>query len=86
MDSVDSRGGLSHLHFFRGFFLTYFWLRWVFIAAQGLSLVEANGGYSSLRCVGFSLQWLLLLQHVGSRAHGLQWLWHAGSVVVACSL
>ena len=39
----------------------YFWLRWVFVAARGLSLVAVSGGYSSLRCVGFSLRWLLLL-------------------------
>ena len=26
----------------------YFWLRWVFVAARGLSLVAASGGYSSL--------------------------------------
>ena len=53
----------------------YFWLRWVFVAVCGLSLVVASGGSSSLRCMGFSLQWLLLLQNTGSR--------HAGSVVVA---
>ena len=40
----------------------YFWLCWVFVAVCGLSLVAASGGYSSLRCMGFSLQWLLLLQ------------------------
>ena len=34
----------------------YFWLRWVFVAARGLSLVVASGGYSSLQCAGFSLQ------------------------------
>ena len=56
----------------------YFWLRWVFVAAHGLSLVVASGGYSSLWCVGFSLQWLLLLQSTGSR--------HVGSVVVAHGL
>ena len=27
-------------------------------------------GYSSLRCMGFSLQWLLLLQSMGSRCAG----------------
>ena len=27
----------------------YFWLHWVFVAAGGLSLVAASGGYSSLR-------------------------------------
>ena len=50
----------------------YFWQHWVFVAVHGLSLVEESGGYSSLQCVGFSLQWLLLLQSMGSeigRAH-----------------
>ena len=31
----------------------YFWLRGVFIAARGLSLVAVRGGYSSLRQAGF---------------------------------
>ena len=35
---------------------------------SGFSLVVASGGYSSLRCEGFSLLWLLLLQSTGSRA------------------
>ena len=56
----------------------YLWLRWVFVAARGLSLVAESGGYSSLQCAGFSLQWLLLLRSTGSR--------HVGSVVVACGL
>ena len=56
----------------------YFCLHWVFVAAHGLSLVVASGGYSSLRCAGFSMQWLLLLWSTGSR--------HAGSVVVAHGL
>ena len=34
----------------------YFWLRWVFVAVRRLSLVAASGGYSSLRCAGFSFQ------------------------------
>ena len=41
----------------------YFWLRWVFTAARGLSLVAASGGYSSLR-------WRLLLWSTGSRCTG----------------
>ena len=49
------------------FIFFYFWLHWVFVAAHRLSLVVASGGYSLLQCVGFSLQWLLLL---GSRALG----------------
>ena len=54
------------------FFLSLFiWLHWVFIAALRLSLVEVSGGYSLLRFMGFSLQCLLLLQSMGSRASGL---------------
>ena len=49
----------------------YFWLLWVFIAAHGLSLVAVKGGYSLLRCAGFSLRWLLLLRSTGSK-RGLQ--------------
>ena len=48
----------------------YFWLRWVFVAARGLSLVAVSGGYSSLRCTGFSLRWLPLLQKTVSRCTG----------------
>ena len=48
----------------------YFWLSWVFVAARGLSLVVVSGSYSSLRCAGFSLRWLLLLWSMGSRHVG----------------
>ena len=46
----------------------------VFLAALGLRycagcLVAASRGYS-LQCVGFLLQWLLLLQSTGSRHSG----------------
>ena len=58
-----------YLLFFNYLFI-YFWLHWVFVAARGLSLVAASGGYSSLRCTGFSLQWLLLFQSTGSRCTG----------------
>ena len=57
-----------------GLFLNFlkfgFWLHWVFVAARGLSLVAASGGYSSLWCAGFSLPWLLLLRSTGSRCVG----------------
>ena len=52
------------------FVFVYFWLRWVFIAVCGLSLVAVSGGYSSLWCVGFSLRWLLLLRSTGCRHTG----------------
>ena len=51
-------------------YLINFWLSWVFVAACGLSLVAASGGYSSLWCAGFLLQWLLLLQSMGCRRVG----------------
>ena len=60
---------ISFLKFYL-FYLIYFWLCWVFIAEHGLSLVAASGGYSSLRCTGFSLRWLLLLRSTGSRHVG----------------
>ena len=76
------------------FLINLFWLHWVFIAVCGLSLVATVGGYSSLQCVGFLLQWLLLLRSTGSRCIGFSscgtwakelWLrglvapWHVGS-------
>ena len=39
----------------------FFWLCWVFIAVHGLPLVVSSRGYSLLRCVGFSLRWLLFV-------------------------
>ena len=61
---------LSFYFFFfnlKNFFKFIFWLRWVLVAARGLSLVSASGAYCSLRCVG-----LVASRHVGSsqtRAH-----------------
>ena len=56
----------------------------------GLSLVAANGGYSSLRCAGPSLRWPLSLLGTGSRRVGFSscgsWAQSAGSVVVAHGL
>ena len=63
----------------------YLWLRWVFVAAHGLTLVAASRGYSSFWCAGFSLWWLLLLRSTGSRRAGFssggsraQQLWRTG--------
>ena len=41
----------------------YLWLRWVFVAARGLSLVVVSGGCSLLWCASFSLGWLLVAEH-----------------------
>ena len=72
------------------FFFFFFWLRWVFVAARGLSLVAASRGCSSLWCAGFSLQRLLLLQSMGCRCAGFsscstqaRYLWPTSSIVVA---
>ena len=56
-----------------------FGLCWGLRCCVGLPLVAASGGYSSLRCMGFSLWWLPLLRSTGSR---LQWLCLEGAVVV----
>ena len=60
------------------FYFIYFWLRWVFVAAHGLSLVVASGVHSSLQCVGFSFVVASLVAECGLQAHGLQQLWHVG--------
>ena len=63
------------LHFFLSLFIYLF-----------LVFLSASGGYSLLRCTGFSLLELLLLWSTGSRERaqklwcaGLAVLWHAGS-------
>ena len=66
--SAETRTFFKILYKF--YLFIYFWLHWVFVAVHGLSLVVASGGYSSLRCMGFLLRWLLLLQSMGSRLTG----------------
>ena len=58
------------IFFFNFFFFFCLWLCWVFVAARGLSLVATSGGCPSLWCVGFSLQWLLLLRSTDCRRMG----------------
>ena len=67
-------------------YVCMYWLHRVFLAARGLSPVAASGGYSSLRCTGFSLRWPPLLRSTRSRRTGFsscgtraQQLWLAGS-------
>ena len=62
--------------FFFNLLLFYlFWLHWVFVAAHGLSLGAASGGYSSLWCVGFSLWWLLVAEHRSRHAGFSSGVW-----------
>ena len=69
--------------FFKKIYLfIFFWLCCVFVAVHGLSLVAASRSYSSLRCTGFSLWWLLLLRSMGSRHAGFSSCGIQASVVV----
>ena len=71
VELIDFGGGPQFLKKINLFILfIYFWLRWVLVAVCGLSLVAVSGGYSSLRCVGFSLRWLVLLRSTGSGCVG----------------
>ena len=73
---------IGHLTFFYFYFFNIF-IYFIFGCIESsllrvLSLVVVSRGYSSLRCAGFSLRWLLLLQSMGPR--------HVGSVVVTHGL
>ena len=52
-------------------FIYFFWLPWAFDAAAGFLLLPRAGSTLWVRCVGFSLQWHLLLQSTCSRAYRL---------------
>ena len=67
-------------------FIFYFWLCWVFVSVQGLSLVVASGGQSSSRCAGLSLSRPLLLQSPGSRRAGSIVVAHGPSCSTACGI
>ena len=64
-------------------FIYYFWLCHVLITVHTSSLIVVSRVYSlAASYTGFLWRWILL-RSSGSRACGLQWLPHAGSVVVA---
>ena len=63
----------------------YFWLCWVFISVQGLSLVAASGGHSSSRCMGLSLL-RPLLWSTSSRRAGSVVVAHGPSCCAACGI
>ena len=67
-------------------FIYYFWLCWVFVSVQGLSLLAASGGHSSPRCAGLSLSQPLLLQSTGSRRAGSVVVAHGSSCSAACGI
>ena len=61
----------------------YFWLNWISVAARGLPLGAASVGHSSLRFMGLSLRWFLLLWSTGSRCVGFS---SCGSRALECRL
>ena len=52
----------------------------------GFSSCGEPGAYSSLWCMGFSLQWLLLLQSMGSRHVASEVVVHGLSCPMACGI
>ena len=78
MDSQRS-GRPFYFYFLLNLFILFLAALGLHCCLRGLSLVAVSGGYSSLRCAGFSLWWLLLLRSTGSRARA-QYLWHTGLV------
>ena len=68
------------------FIYLFIWLCWVFVSVQGLPLVAASGGHSSLRCAGLSLSWSLLLQSTGFRRTGSVVVAHGPSCSAACGI
>ena len=74
------------LLFFLLLFYFYFWLCWVFVSVQGLSLVAASRGHSSSRCAGLSLSRPLFLRSTGSRRAGSVVVAHGPSCSAACGI
>ena len=72
--------------FLKFLFIYLFWLCWVFVSVQGLSLVVASGGHSSSQCAGLSLLQPLLLRSTGSRRTGSVVVAHRPSCSAACGI
>ena len=81
---TGSLGIMISIFFPNNFYLSYFWLHWIFVALRGLSPVAGSGGYTWLLCKGFSL-WRLLVAEPSLQVCRFQWLQlqSSGSVVVA---
>ena len=74
--NLEKQDGPSFLTFKRNAVLFIFGFAGSLLLLMGFLLVVVSGGYSSLRCMGLSLQWLLLLWSIGTwasivAAHGL---------------
>ena len=67
------------LKFLNIYLFIYFWLRWVFVAVRGLSLVAVSGGYS----FKFIYLFIFIYGCVGSSLlrEGFLQLWRAGATL-----
>ena len=74
------------LNLFILFVYFYFWLRWVFVAARGLFSSCGEWGLLFVELHGLLIAVASLVAEHRLQAHGLQQLWHMGSVVVARGL
>ena len=72
--------------FFNFYLFIYFWLCWVFVSVQGLSLLVASGDHSSSQCAGLSPPRPLLLQSTGSSRAGSVVVAHGPSCSAACGI
>ena len=66
-NSSSLDGKQNHSFFFLNLFILFidFWLHWVFVAARGLSLVVASGGYSSVAVRGLLIAVASLVEEHG---------------------
>ena len=67
----------AHVCIYIHIYIFYFWLCWIFSAAQGRLFL-----YCGEQGLLFIAVWLLLLWSTGFRAHRLQQLWHTGLVAL----
>ena len=73
--NINTTTATTAFHFTIPFFFFFFFCGYAeSLLLHGLFLVVVSRDYSLLQCVGFSLQQLLLLQSMDSRAHGIQQL------------
>ena len=85
LEIIGYKCSLARMLLFFNYLFIYSFI-YLFLVALGLhsvlrlTLVVASKGYSLLWCMGFSFQWLILLQNTGSRCK-LLYLQHMNSVV-----
>ena len=79
-----------HCFLFLIFFLHDLYFKFIFVCAEPLLLCAFLGcgrGYVLVAVRWFLIAMASVLQSMGSRVHGRQWLWHTGlSCLTACGI